>query len=78
VHNPNEPAGIEQSNTTDAVLASDEILKVIGQLHACYDYCAVWKDSTQKDERAETAGSSDDTSAGSRSGIDEHIRPTSP
>ncbi len=56
MHSPNEPTGIEQSKTADEVLTSDEILSVIEQVHACYDYCAVWKDSTQKKERAEDTG----------------------
>jgi hypothetical protein len=56
VQSPNEPTGIEQPKTADEVLTSDEILSVIEQVHACYDYCAVWKDSTQKQERGEDTG----------------------
>lgn len=56
MHSPNEAIGIEQSKTADEVLASDEILSVIEQVHGCYEYCAVWKDSTQKEERAEDNG----------------------
>ena len=53
MHSPNEPTGIEQSKTADEVLTSDEILSVIEQVHACYDYCAGWKDSMQNEERGE-------------------------
>jgi hypothetical protein len=56
MHSPNEPTGTEQPKTADDVLTSDEIISVIEQVHACYDYCAVWKDSTLKEERAEDTG----------------------
>lgn len=37
-------AVVEQSKTSYAVISSERILTVIAQLHACYDYCAAWKD----------------------------------
>ena len=36
-------AVIEQSKDAVVVLTSEQILTVIKQLHACYDYCAAWK-----------------------------------
>lgn len=36
---------IEQSADSIVVLSADQILRVIKELHACYDYCAVWKES---------------------------------
>jgi len=36
---------IEQS-TESVVLSADQILRVIKELHACYDYCAAWKEPT--------------------------------
>lgn len=36
---------IEQSRS--AVLSSEQILAVIEHLHACYDYCAAWKEPPQ-------------------------------
>ena len=41
-----ERAVIEQSRTV--TLSSEQILTVIEQLHACYDYCAAWKESPQE------------------------------
>lgn len=43
---PDGRVTIEQS--TDAVvrLSADQILRVIKELHACYDYCAAWKEPT--------------------------------
>lgn len=38
---------IEQSSGT-VVLEAEQILAVIKQLHACYDYCAVWKQPAQE------------------------------
>ncbi|GFE82779.1 hypothetical protein GCM10011487_47790 [Steroidobacter agaridevorans] len=40
-------AVIEQSSGT-VVLEAEQILTVIKQLHACYDYCAVWKQTPQE------------------------------
>lgn len=37
-------AVIEQSEGS-VVLSSSQILAVINELHACYDYCAAWKES---------------------------------
>ena len=45
-------AVIEQSNGAVVVLSSDQILFVIEQLHACYDYCAAWKEPTREQDRA--------------------------
>lgn len=39
-------AVIEQSNNSIS-LRADQILAVINELHACYDYCAAWKESAQ-------------------------------
>jgi hypothetical protein len=36
---------IEQSADSRVLLSPEQILKVIKELHACYDYCAVWKES---------------------------------
>lgn len=35
---------IEQSTDARVLLSPEQILKVIKELHACYDYCAVWKE----------------------------------
>ena len=40
-------AVIEQSNNSIS-LRADQILAVINELHACYDYCAAWKDSLRE------------------------------
>jgi hypothetical protein len=37
-------AVVEQPKTSDVVSSSERILTVIEQLHACYDYCAAWKE----------------------------------
>jgi hypothetical protein len=37
---------IEQSSESIVVLSADQIVKVIKELHACYDYCAAWKEPT--------------------------------
>jgi hypothetical protein len=37
---------IEQSPDSMVVVPADQILKIIKELHACYDYCAVWKETT--------------------------------
>lgn len=39
-------AVIEQSSGT-VVLEAEQILTVIKQLHACYDYCAVWRQAPE-------------------------------
>ena len=43
---PDGRAVIEQSNDAVVVLTSEQILTVIKELHACYDYCAAWKQPT--------------------------------
>jgi hypothetical protein len=40
-------AVIEQPSGSVA-LNAEQILTVIKQLHACYDYCAVWKQTEQE------------------------------
>ena len=40
---------IEQPNDVVVVLSPNEILRVIQELHVCYDYCAAWKDTTSED-----------------------------
>jgi hypothetical protein len=45
-------AVIEQSTGSVVVLSSEQILTVIEQLHACYDYCAAWKEPTQVSDHA--------------------------
>ena len=45
-------AVIEQSGNAVVTLSSDEILKVIDELRACYDWCAAWKMSTPKPDGA--------------------------
>jgi hypothetical protein len=45
-------AMIEQLSGTSLKLSAEEILMVIEQLHACYDYCAAWKDPTKEQNRA--------------------------
>lgn len=37
---------IEQSTQSTVMLSADQILQVIKELHACYDYCAAWKEPT--------------------------------
>lgn len=41
-------AAIEQSNGATVFLSSEQILTVISELHACYDYCALWKEPAQE------------------------------
>jgi hypothetical protein len=41
---PDGRVAIEQSERSTIVLSADQILGIISQLHACYDYCATWKD----------------------------------
>ena len=43
---PDGRVAIEQSTASVVVLSADQILKVIKELHACYDYCATWKEPT--------------------------------
>jgi hypothetical protein len=37
---------IEQSADSIVLLSAEQIVRVIRELHACYDYCAVWKEPT--------------------------------
>jgi hypothetical protein len=43
---PEGRVAIEQSADSVVLLSPEQILKVIQELHACYDYCAVWKESS--------------------------------
>jgi hypothetical protein len=43
---PDGHVAIEQSTDSVVVLSADQILGVIKELHACYDYCAAWKEPT--------------------------------
>lgn len=45
-------AVIEQSQSSVALLSADQILTVIDELRACYDYCAAWKQPVQEPDRA--------------------------
>jgi hypothetical protein len=36
---------IEQSCDTVVLLTAEQVLTVIKELHVCYDYCAIWKDT---------------------------------
>jgi len=45
-------AVIEQSQGSVVVLSADQILTVIDELRACYDYCAAWKQPAQDPDRA--------------------------
>lgn len=40
---------IEQATDSIVVLSPNEILRVIQELHVCYDYCAAWKDTSEGD-----------------------------
>ena len=43
---PDNRTVIEQATGATVVLSAEQILAVIEQLHACYDYCAAWKEPT--------------------------------
>lgn len=45
---------IEQSKDSIVFLSADQILTVIKELHACYDYCAAWKETTPDDIAVDT------------------------
>jgi hypothetical protein len=47
-------AVIEQSTGASVVLTADQILTVISQLQACYDYCAAWKEQAPHQDDATT------------------------
>ena len=42
-------AVIEQGKSS-VVLTAEDILAVIKELHACYDYCASWKEPIQEED----------------------------
>jgi hypothetical protein len=42
-------AVIEQAQATVVLFSAAQILAVIRELHACYGYCARWKDSNESD-----------------------------
>ena len=44
---------IEQPNEAAVTLTAEQILTVITQLRACYDYCAAWKMSPTSPSNAE-------------------------
>jgi hypothetical protein len=44
-------AVIEQSQGSVVVLSPEQILKVIDELRACYDYCAAWKPPVEEGDR---------------------------
>ncbi len=37
-------AVIEQAHGSIVLLSAQQIVEVIRELHACYDYCAAWKE----------------------------------
>jgi len=43
-------AVVEQSQSAVVVVSSEQILTVIEQVHACYDYCAAWKEPAKEDD----------------------------
>lgn len=45
-------AVIEQSQSSVVLLSADQILAVIDELRACYDYCAAWKQPAHEPDRA--------------------------
>lgn len=47
-------AVIEQSESA-VVLSAEQILTIIEQLRACYDYCAAWKEPASESDRATPA-----------------------
>ena len=40
---------IEQSNDSIMSFSADQIIRVIRELHVCYDYCAAWKETTPQE-----------------------------
>ena len=42
---PEGCVAIEQSTDSVVLVPADQNLRVIKELHACYDYCAAWKES---------------------------------
>jgi hypothetical protein len=47
---------IEQSSDAVVTLTAEQILKVISELRACYDYCAAWKQSRPEQDDLNNAG----------------------
>ena len=48
VYTTTEGRAIIEQSSGSVVLEAEQILAVIKQLHACYDYCAVWKQPEQE------------------------------
>jgi hypothetical protein len=47
-------AVIEQSQGSVVPISAEQILAVVNELHACYDYCAAWKDATHERDLSTT------------------------
>ena len=47
---------IEQPNDAVVTLTADQIMTVIAELRACYDYCATWKESPQEPTKSSNTG----------------------
>ena len=43
---PDGRVTIEQSKDSVVSFSADQIIRVIRELHVCYDYCASWKETT--------------------------------
>jgi hypothetical protein len=50
---PDKRTVIEQATGSAVVLSAEQIMAVIDQLHACYDYCAAWKEPTQQSDEVQ-------------------------
>ena len=48
VYTTTEGHAVIEQPSGSVVLNAEQILTVIKQLHACYDYCAVWKQTEQE------------------------------
>jgi hypothetical protein len=46
-----ECADVEQPKASVVVLSSGRFYRPLSELHACYDYCAAWKEPTQEENR---------------------------
>jgi hypothetical protein len=51
---PNGRAVIEQSDGRSVVLSAEQIVAVIKDLRACYDYCAAWKQQAEDEPLSPT------------------------
>jgi len=51
---PNGRAVIEQSDGRCVVLSAEQIVAVINDLRACYDYCAAWKEQADDEPLSPT------------------------